>query len=196
MTGVTHLPPPVAPRRPHTRSLHGEGVHDDYAWMRQVDDPELLAYLEAENAYTGDQTRGLRDLQQQIFDELRSVLPEDDVMAPWREGEWIYYARRRAGQQYLIHCRRPATGGDEQVVLDENALAKGHAFLSMGNVAVSPDGRLVAYSVDLEGNEVFTLHVRDLTTGETLPDRLEGTYYTLAWAADSSGFLYPTLDPA
>ena len=192
--------PPVAPRRPSTRTVHGDSVADDYAWMRQTDDPALLEHLAAENAWTEQQTAHLADLRARLYDELARILPEDDESAPWRQGDWVYRLRRRAGQQLPVHTRCPVGSGvdHEQVVLDENALAAaaGSTFVDLGVCAVSPDGRLLAYSVDLDGSEVFTLRVRDLTRGEDLPDELSGTYYGLGWAADSSGFLYTTLDDA
>ncbi|MDQ1627139.1 MAG: oligopeptidase [Actinomycetota bacterium] len=190
---------PRAPRRPSTRTLHGDVVTDDYAWMRQVDDPELLDYLAAENAWTEEQTGHLAGLRATLYDELARVLPEDDESAPWREGDWVYRLRRRAGEQYTVLARAPAAAcADEQVVLDENALAAeaGAAYVDVGVRRVSPDGRLLAYSVDLDGSEVFTLRVRDLATGRDVPDTLSGTYYGLGWAADSASFLYTTLDAA
>jgi oligopeptidase B len=188
--------PPAAPRRPTTRRLHGEEVPDDFAWMRDVDDPALIEYLSAENDYTTAQTAHLADLRETLFTELSTALPEDDESAPWRQGSWVYVSRRHAGQQYTVHCRRPGNGGDEQVVLDENVLAEGHEYLALGVLEVSPDGRLLAYSVDHEGDEVFTLRVKDLETGQLLPDQLTGTYYTLAWSSDGGSFLYTTLDEA
>src|SRR3954451_5540408 len=193
--------PPVAPRRPSTRTLHGDEVVDDYAWMRQTDDPQLLEHLAAENAWTEQQTAHLADLRARVYDELSRILPEDDESAPWRQGAWVYRVRRRTGQQLPVHTRRHVDGGADAAgvgVLDENALAAaaGSQFVDLGACEVSPDGRLLAYSVDLDGSEVFTLRVRDLTIGEDLADELTGTYYGLGWAADSSGFLYSTLDDA
>jgi oligopeptidase B len=188
---------------PSTRVVHGESVGDDYAWMRDVADPRLLDYLKAENAYADEALEHLRPLREQLFADLVAVLPEDDVSAPHRRGEWLYYRRTRAGQQYAVHCRRPVTAAaaspdvpdpDEHVLLDENEL--GGDYVEVGVLEVSPDGRRLAYSLDRDGNEQFELRVRDLDAGADLPDVLTGTYYTLAWAADSNGFLYTTLDAA
>jgi oligopeptidase B len=190
--------PPRAPRRRTTSTLHGETITDDFAWMRQVDSVELHDYLAAENDWTAQRTAHLADLRQTIFDELAGVLPEDDVSAPWRNGAFDYRVRRRAGEQYRVHVRT-AAGADhagEQVLLDENVLAEGTDYLDLGVWQVSPDGRLLAYSVDADGDEVFTLRVRDLESGEDLPDELLGTYYGIAWAADSNSFFYTTLDEA
>ena len=189
--------PPVAPRRPTTRTLHGHAVPDDYAWMRRTDDPELLAYLAAENVWCDAQTARLGGLRDALAAELAAVLPDEDLSAPRVRGGWEYRVRRPAGAQYVVHVRRPAGSDDTfQTILDENELAAGHDFLELGVVEPSPDGRLLAYSVDYEGDEVYSLRVRDLGSGTDLPDRLDGTYYGLAWAADSGSLLYPTLDEA
>jgi oligopeptidase B len=193
--------PPVAPRRAYRRDLHGETVADDYAWMRRVDDPALLGYLAAENEWARQRTAPLADLESELFDELCGLLPEDDASAPEHRGSWSYVSRRRPGQQYRVHCRRPggsatSSAGEEQVLLDENELARGHDYLDLGVLEVSPDQRLLAYSLDTDGSEVYTLRVRDLATGQDRPDLLTGTYYTLAWTANSAGFLYTTLDAA
>jgi oligopeptidase B len=178
--------------------LHGEEVSDSYSWMRRVDSPELADYLAAENDWTAQRMAHTADLRQAIFDELAGVLPDDDVSAPWRDGPFDYRVRRRAGEQYRVHVRSSA--GDptaaEQVLLDENELAKGHDYLDLGVCQVSPNGRLLAYSVDHDGGEIFTLRVRDLTSGEDLPDELLGTCYGIAWAADSNSFFYSTVDEA
>jgi oligopeptidase B len=176
--------------------------------MRRVDSPELHDYMVAENDWTAQRTAHLADLRQTVFDELAGVLPEDDVSAPWRDGAFDYRVRRRAGEQYRVHVRT-AVGADraaaaaavdtaveaaEEVLLDENELAKGTDYLDLGVCQVSPNGRLLAYSVDHHGKDIFTLRVRDLASGEDLPDELFGTFYGLAWAADSNSFFYTTVD--
>ncbi len=199
MSAVTVRPgskrPPSAPRRPSARHLHGEEVGDAYSWMRQVDDPALTEYLAAENAWTDSGVAHLSDLKDTITAELASVLPDEDVSAPWRRGQWEYRTRRPAGRQYAVHVRS-REGGDEQVILDENLLAEGRDFLELGVCEVSPDNRLLAYSVDLDGSEVYELRVRDLVTGTDLPDVIERTYYGLGWAADGGSLFYTTLDDA
>lgn len=165
--------------------------------MRDTDDPDLLRYLEAENAWCDRHTTHLDGLRATVEQELRSVLPDEDVSAPRARGPWEYRARRPAGAQYLVHVRRPrGSAGPDAVVLDENAVADGHDFLEVGVWEPSPDGDLLAYSVDHDGSEVYTLRVRDLRTGADLPDQLHGTYYGLAWAADGASLLYTTLDEA
>jgi oligopeptidase B len=177
--------------------LHGALVDDPFAWMRHTEDPDLIAYLAAENAWVDDGTAHLAALRATVERELRAVLPDEDVSAPNRRGGYDYRVRRPAGAQYPVHVRRPAgSDGADEVLLDENALADGHDFLEVGVVEPSPDGALLAYSVDLDGSEVYTLRVRDLRTGQDLPDTVPGTYYGLAWAADGASLLYTTLDEA
>ncbi len=168
--------------------------------MRRTDDPELLTYLAAENAWCDEQTAPLTALRATLEAELAAVLPDEDVSAPRLRGGWEYRVRSRAGAQYPVHVRRRPGAGDDgdgdEVVLDENRLAEGHDFVELGVWEPSPDGRLLAYSVDHEGDEVYELRVRDLATGNDLPDVLTGTYYGLAWAADARSLLYTTVDDA
>jgi len=189
--------PPLAPRRPSSRTIHGRTAADDYAWMRQTGDPELLAYLERENAWTDLSTADLSLLRAEIEKELAAALPDEDLSAPRVRHGWEHRQRRPAGAQYVEHVRRRAGSDDPwETVLDENALVAGHDFIELGVCEPSPDGRLLAYSVDHEGAEVYELRVRDLARGADLPDRLAGTYYGIAWAADSGSVLYTTLDDA
>jgi oligopeptidase B len=190
--------PPAAPRRATSLELHGDHRSDDYAWMRHTDDPELLGYLAAENAWCDAQTAHLAALRAVVEAELAAALPDEDVSAPRTRNGWESRVRRPAGAQYPVHVRRrPGAGPDaDEVVLDENALAAGHDFLELGVWEPSPDGALLAYSVDHDGDEVYELRVRDLGTGTDLPDVLTGTYYGLTWSADGTGLLYTTLDEA
>jgi oligopeptidase B len=200
--------PPVAKRVPSTRTHHGDTVVDEYAWLAGKEDPDTLAYLRAENAYAEQVTEGLADLREQIFTEIKDRTQETDLSVPARKGDWWYYGRTVEGQQYAIHCRLPATDDQppsteagealpgEQVLLDENELAQGHDFLSVGTFDVSPDGRLLAYAVDFDGSERFTLRVKDLETGELLGDEVPDTFYDTAWSLDSSSLFYLTVDDA
>ena len=201
------LAAPVAKRVPSTRTHHGDTVIDEYAWLANRDDPDTLEYLKAENEYTEAATAHLTPLREQIFSEIKSRTQETDLSVPVRKGEWWYYSRTEEGKQYPIHCRIPATAGEdtppqiegaapagEQVMLDENELAGDSDFFALGTSEVSPDGRLLAFSTDYEGNERFTLRIKDLVTGEVLPDEVPGTFYGSAWAADSQTLFYLTVD--
>jgi oligopeptidase B len=189
--------PPIAARHPQTSVLHGETRIDDYAWLRLKEDAAVRRHLEAENAHTEAVLGPLAPLRQRLFRELVGRIQETDVSAPVREGEWLYYTRTQEGLQYPIYCRRPAAGepGDEQVLLDLNALGEGLAYIDLGAFEVSDDARLLAYSVDVTGFREYTLHVKDLASGELLPDRVENVE-TVAWAADNRTLFYTVEDEA
>jgi len=201
--------PPRAPRRPSSRILHGDTVADDFAWMADRDDPELRAYLETENAYAAARTSHLAPLVEEIFGEIRTRTKETDLSVPVRHGGWWYYSRTIEGEQYAVDARvrvaehpgRPALDGDgapagEQVLLDENAEAAGHDFFALGASDVSPDGRLLAYSVDVTGDERFHLRVRDIDSGQTLDDAVTGIGSGVAWSLHGTHVFYPRLDEA
>ncbi|RLP91469.1 S9 family peptidase [Micromonospora sp. BL4] len=207
---TTETAPPTAKRVPAERTHHGDTVVDEYAWLAAKDDPETIAYLTAENAYTEERTAHLAALRADLFEEIRQRTRETDLTVPTRKGGHWYYTRTVEGQQYGVHCRRavrdsetdPPVSADgapldgEEVLLDGNLLADGHDFFSLGAFDVSPDGRWLAYSTDFSGDERFTLRVKDLTTGELLPDEIPGTFYGTAWSADASVLFYVTVDEA
>lgn len=210
---MNEVAPPVAKRVPSQRTHHGDVVADEYAWLADRDDPDTLAYLSAENAFTEQATAHLAELRGTIFDEIKRRTQETDLSVPVRRGGYWYYARTEEGRQYPIHCRRAVEPGEteppptpdagehaglpgEQVLLDGNALAAGHDYFAMGTFDVSPDGRWLAYSVDFAGDERFTLRVKDLDTGELLPDEITDTFYGTAWSADASTLFYLTVDEA
>ena len=190
-------PPPVPARRPVVHRLHGDERTDEYAWLRDRDDPAVLAHLEAENAWTEALLAPGRQLREQIYAELVGRIQETDTGAPVPHGPWRYYTRTVEARQYAVHCRRGgAEGAVEQVLLDENALAAGHDYFQLGDAEVSPDHRLLAYSVDTSGGEIHSLRIRDLESGADLADVVEHTYYSLAWSADGSTIFYTRPDPA
>ncbi|ROS73401.1 S9 family peptidase [Cellulomonas sp. PhB143] len=202
------LTPPVADRRPTARSHHGHEVTDPYEWLREKESPDVVAHLEAENAYTEQETAHLAGLRATIFDEIKARTQETDLSVPVRDGAWWYYARTVEGQQYAIRARAPLGGepdvppvlvpGEpvpgEQVLLDENLAAQGHEFFSLGSFDVSADGTRLAYAVDTVGDERYLLRVRDLTTGEDLPDEVPGTAPGATFSPDGRYVLYPTVD--
>jgi oligopeptidase B len=201
---------PVARRIPTERTHHGDTFTDDYAWLADKDSPETIAYLEAENAYTETVTAGQAALREAIFGEIKARTQETDLSVPTRKGNWWYYARTMAGKQYAVHCRREVRPGDssppmtldgapldgEEVLLDGNELAGDGEFFSLGMLATSPDGRLLAYSTDFAGSERFTVRIKDLATGTVLPDEIPDTFYGCAWSLDGSALFYITVDDA
>lgn len=191
------MEPPVAKRIPTVRTLHGEEVVDEYAWLRDREDPDTLAYLEAENEYAEAATRHLSGLRERLFEEIRSRVRETDLSAPARRGDWWYATRTVEGGSYPVYVRRRGgPEGPEEVLLDVNELAAGHPYLRLGNVAVSTGHGLLAYSTDTDGSERYRLRVRDLSSGADLPDEIPDTYYTAAWSADDRFLFYVTLDAA
>ena len=210
MTDSSALPePPHAVRQLSTRSVHGDTVVDDYAWMADRDDPRLIAYLEAENAYAAARTRHVEPLADTIFEEIRARTKETDLSVPVRHGGWWYYGRTVEGLQYPIAGRvdtrsfpeRPVLGTDgppagEQVVLDENVEAEGHEFFALGASDVSPDGTRLAYAVDVTGDEQYDLHVRDLATGAELDDAVTRIGAGVAWSLDGGHLFYTRYDDA
>jgi oligopeptidase B len=175
--------------------VHGEARIDHYFWLRERSDPEVIAYLEAENRYTATVMRSTEGLQEQLYHEMRSRIQETDLSVPERVDSFLYYTRTEAGGQYPIFCRKPLEGGPEQVLLDQNPLAAGHGYLRVGALSVSPNHRLLAYSVDTSGSEEFTLHIKDLLTGELLAESMVATH-SMAWANDSRTLFYTVLDQA
>jgi oligopeptidase B len=202
--------PPAAKRVPTERTHHGDTFVDEYAWLTAKDDPETIAFLEAENAYTEALTSDQQGLQEAIFGEIKARTKETDLSVPVREGGWWYYSRSIEGKQYMLHCRRAVRPDDdgppmtedggpldgEVVLLDGNEMAGDSPFFRIGTFDVSPDGRLLAYSTDLSGNERYTMRFKDLETGEVALDEIPDTYYGSAWAADASALLYVTVDDA
>jgi oligopeptidase B len=208
--------PPIAPRRPHLLVAHGEERPDDWYWLADRSDPEVISYLRAENDYADAVLADSLALQQQLFEEIRARVAETDVGPPTRDGPWWYWSRTEEGRQYPSMCRRPdpdrrlraedvvadARGAKppedtgEQVVLDENLLAADGNYLAVGVFDVSPDHRTLAYAADLDGSESYTLRFRDLDTGRDLDDIIEGVYYGSAWALDNRTFFYVRPDDA
>jgi oligopeptidase B len=206
--------PPVAERRTTTREIHGLVRTDDYEWLREKDSPEVQELLEAENAWTQHSTAHLADLRQQIFDEVKARTLETDLSVPSRNRGYWYYGRSFEGREYGATCRVPVTDPDdwtpprpaedaapdqpalpgEEVLLDLDALAEGHEFFSLGGASISPDTTLLAYATDVVGDERYTLRVKDLRTGELLPDVVEGVIGGATWDRDGANLYYVTVD--
>ncbi|OBI13891.1 oligopeptidase B [Mycobacterium sp. E2462] len=203
--------PPTAKRVEHRREHHGDVFVDPYEWLRDKADPEVIAYLEAENSYVDRMTDHQEPLRQKIFDEIKARTKETDLSVPTRQGDWWYYARTYEGKQYRVQCRCPVSDPadwdpptldehtdvpGEQILLDSNAEAEGHEFFSLGAAAVSLDGHLLAYSVDTVGDERYTLRFKDLRTGELYADQIADIAAGATWAADNRTVYYLTLDAA
>jgi oligopeptidase B len=185
--------PPVARQNRTTVEIHGTSLPDDYGWMREKSSPEVIDYLKAENAYTESVMAPARELETKLYAEMLSHVKETDESVPYRRGAWLYWSRTIEGLQYPMHCRKAVDAGTELTLLDVNKLAEGQAFMAVGGMAISPDGWLLAYSTDNTGFRQYTLHIRDLRTGEDLADHAERVG-SFTWAADSQTLLYTTED--
>ncbi len=202
--------PPIAKRIPAERSHHGDTFIDDYAWLGDKDNPDTIAFLEAENAYTQDMIAGQADLSSAIFTEIKGRTQETDLSVPVRRGAWWYYSRLVEGKQYQVYCRRavradgeapPMTEdgsapNGEEILLDCNELAGDQPFFSLGVYNVSPDGTRLAFSTDYSGDERYTMRFKDLETGVVAADEIPGTHHGSAWSADGSTLFYITSDDA
>lgn len=192
---MTDPTPPVAATRPHCYSAHGVTIEDPWAWLRdpgypEVTDRQVLAYLEGENAYYEAVMAPLKPLADRLFKEMRGRIKEDDSTVPQKDGDWLYWTDFEKGGEYRRWWRKPAAGGDDQLILDEPALAAGKEYFNLGAIAASPDGRWLAYATDDNGSERFTIRVKDLESGELLPDTIHDMLSEIVWTADSKGFLY------
>src|ERR1700693_676974 len=182
--------PPVAPKKPKVMVKFGDRRVDNYYWLREKSDPEVIAYLNAENSYTKAVTKPLEGFRESLYKEMLSRIKETDESVPYRHNGYWYYQRDVEGLQYPIYCRRKGSmESPEEILLDQNELARGHAFTSVANVDVSPDGSKLAYTVDFTGFRQYTLHVKDLATGQLLADTAARVTST-AWAADNKTIFY------
>ncbi|MFZ5624987.1 MAG: S9 family peptidase [Gemmatimonadota bacterium] len=188
--------PPAAPVRPHPVSFHGETWDDPYFWLRNKEDPAVIAYLEAENAYADQVLAPTKELEERLYQEILGRIKQTDLSVPYRDSGFWYYTRTEEGKQYPIYCRKARSlDAPEQVTVDVNALAEGHTFMALGAYRVSPDGRLLAYSTDPTGFREYTLVVKDLETGDHLPLAIERVS-SVVWAADSRTLFYTVEDDA
>ena len=201
MTAATPIAaqPPVAAKKPHSISHHGVTITDDYAWLRdpgypEVKDPEILAHLEAENAWFQAHMAPRQPLIDRLFAEMRGRIKEADKSVPQKDGNWVYWIEYEEGAEYKKWWRRPIDAADDgsadELILDEVALAQGHDYFRLGAISVSNDGRLLAWSVDDNGSERFTARIKVIASGEILPDEIPGTNSGLIWVKGDTGLVY------
>ena len=182
--------PPVARREPVEHLLHGDRRIDHYDWLRHKESPEVLAYLEAENAYTDAVLKPTEDFQQKLYQEMLGRIQQTDLSVPYRLRGYLYFTRTEEGKQYPYHYRRrDEEGATEELLLDLNQLADGHSFLGLGSFEMSDHNQLLAYSTDITGFRQYTLHLKDLRSGQTLPEHIERVT-SVAWAADNKTLFY------
>jgi oligopeptidase B len=189
------ITPPKAKKKPKQITIHGDTRIDDYFWVRDKDNDEVIKHIEAENEYTEQMMKDTKELQDKIYKEFLSRIKETDQDVPVKIDNWFYYSRTEEGKQYPIHCRKKGKlDTDEEIILDENELAEGHEFFSLGVFDVSPNHRYLAYSVDRNGSEEYTIRIKDLQTGELLADTIPNTQYGFEWNNDNASFFYVTLN--
>ena len=192
--GNTTPEPPIARREPVEHVLHGDRRVDDYSWLRRKEDPEVLAYLRAENAYTDAILGPTEDFQGKLYQEMLGRILQTDLSVPYLLRGYRYFTRTEEGKQYAIRCRqRESDGSVEEVLLNLNDLAEGHSFLGLGSFDVSDDNHLLAYSTDTTGFRQYELRIKDLRNGETLPERIERVT-SVGWAADHRTIFYTLED--
>ena len=186
--------PPMAEKKPKTTNIHGVTLVDDYFWLREKTNPAVMSHLKAEDAYTETVLKPTAPLQEKLYNEMLSHIKQTDENVPYRYGNYFYYTRTVEGKQYPIFCRKKgSTEAPEEILIDVNELAKGQPFMSIGDFIPSDDGNLLAYSTDNTGYRQYLLQVKDLRTGQLLPERMERVT-SVVWANDNKTLFYVTED--
>ncbi|MDW7761360.1 MAG: S9 family peptidase [Acidobacteriota bacterium] len=192
----TAVQPPVAAKKPVELTAHGHTRIDEYFWLRERENPEVIAYLEAENAYTQAAMKHTEVLQSKLFDEIVGRIQAVDMSVPYRKNEYYYYTRFEEGGEYPLHCRKKGSlDAPEEILLDVPAMAEGQAYFHVAGLSVSPDNRLLAFGTDTVSRRLYTLQIKNLETGEILPERMINTSGSAAWADDNATFFYTVKDP-
>ena len=187
--------PPIAKQKPEKLIKHNDERIDNYFWLRNPEDSEVIAYLEAENDYTKAKMAPTEGLQKKLYDEMLSRIKETDLSVPYRKGDYSYYSRTEEGKDYPIYCRKQGSlDTQEEIILDQNKLAESYEYFSIGILSVSPNHNILAYSVDTSGAEQYTLFFLDLTTRKLYAESIPNTYYSSAWGNDNQTFFYTKID--
>ena len=191
--------PPTAEKRDHSYSHHGITIADPYHWLKDqsyptVDDEDVLEHLKAENAWFEARMEPHQPLVDELFEEMKARIKEDDSTVPQRRGDWLYWSEFEEGAEYRKYYRKPVAGGDPVLILDENELAKDVEYFRLGAFSVSQNGRYLAYSADTNGSERFTARIKDMQTGDLLPDEIPGTLSGLVWVKNDTALVYGTAD--
>ena len=196
-TQAQGLTPPAAKKFPKNDTLPGEVRIDNYYWLRDRNNPDVISYLEAENQYTQAMMKHTEKLQKDLYKELLGRIKETDLTVPVKIDDYYYYTRTEQGKQYSIYCRKKVSlEAPEEITLNPNELAQGHKYFRLGVYEISPDHKLLAYSIDTTGSESYGLFIKDLATGKLFPEQIENTSYSVQWANDNQTIFYNTLDEA
>jgi oligopeptidase B len=189
------MKPPVADKRPKELTIHNDTRIDNYYWLREREDPEVIAYLEAENAYRESVMKNTEDLQQELYDEIVGRIKQTDESVPYLKNGYYYYTRYEEGKEYPIYCRKKGTmEGTEEIMLNVNEMAEGYAYYSVNGLSVSPDNRYLSFGVDTVSRRKYTIHIKDLVTGEILSDQIPVTTGGSTWANDNKTLFYTRKD--
>ena len=187
--------PPTAEKRDYSYTHHGITISDPYHWLKDqsyptIDDEDVLDHLKAENAWFETRMAPQQALVDELYEEMKARVKEDDSTVPQRRGEWLYWSEFEEGKEYRKHYRKPVSGGDPVLILDENGMAEGHDYFRLGAFSISQDGRYLAYSTDTNGSERYTARIKDLETGELLADEIPGIRTNLTWVANDKALVY------
>jgi len=194
---ATEISPPVAEIITKVDTIHGDVRVDNYSWLRERSNPEVIEYLEAENQYTEEMMKHTEELQDKLYREMRARIKETDLSVPARKGEYYYYSRDEENKQYKVYCRKKGSlDAPEEVLLDMNEIAQGHDYCALGTYSVTPDHNLLAYSIDTTGREKYALYFRDIASGTVFPDTVHDINYEAVWANDNKTIFYTTVDEA
>jgi len=190
------MSPPKAKPIPKNLTTHDHVRVDDYYWLRERENPEVIAYLEAENEYTDAQMAHTTDFQEQLFQEIKGRIKQTDESVPYKIDDFFYYTRYEEGGEYPIYCRkRGSLEAAEEIMLDVNELAAENEFCSVGSLKISPSQNLLAYALDTVGRRIYTIRIKNLETGELLSDSLPEVTSNITWAADDETIFYTRQDP-
>jgi oligopeptidase B len=187
--------PPKAAKIIQEIKIHGKTLTDNYYWLRDKTNPEVINYLKNENDYAAKVMSGTKEIQEKFYNEMVSRIQETDLSVPVKEDDYFYYSRSEKGKQYSIHCRKKGNlAAQEEILIDENILAESKVYFDLGNYDISPDHNLIAYSIDTTGYETFTIYFKDLRTGKLLADEIKKSSSGFEWANDNKTFYYTTLN--
>ncbi len=185
------MKPPIAAIKPHEMTIHGHTRTDNYFWLKERENPEVIKYLEDENAYTADVMADTKQFQEDLYKEMRARIKEDDESVPYKDNGYFYYTRYEEGKEYQLHCRKKGSlDAPEEVFIDENVLAEGHDYFSLGGIEISDDNKIVAFGIDTVSRRIYTTYFKNLETGEMYSETIAGCASGGAWAADNKTFFY------
>ena len=174
-TSKESMKPPTAVIKPHEMTIHGHTRTDNYFWLKERENPEGIKYLEEENAYTENVMADTKQFQEDLYKEMRSRIKEDDASVPYKDNGYFYYTRFEEGKEYKLHCRKKdSLEAEEEVFLDENELAEGHEYFSLGGIEISDDNKIASFGIDTVSRRIYTIHFKNLETGEMHSETISG----------------------